>query len=162
MNCREVREEVIGRSQLSPAIRQHIDGCEDCRAFYADVQDIQAACDEPAETPAFLREHTLARCAELLRAKTAPGKAPVWQRWCRALDSPRFVASAAIAGIAILITVTAVQIAGAQDDASAIPLKLTIFQVLAQNIFTALFLPALLLFRGRLTGTATRTMRTGE
>ena len=162
MNCREVREQVIGRSQLSPAIQQHIDGCENCRAFYADVQDIQAACDEPAETPTFLREHTLARCAELLRAKTAAGKATVWRRWGRVLDSPRFVASGAIAGIVILITVTAVQIGNAQDDAVSVPLKLSIFQVLAQNVFTALFLPALLLFRGRLAGTATRAMRTGE
>jgi len=162
MKCRDVQEEAIGRSELSPAAQQHIDGCDDCRAFFADLQAIQAVCDVPVDTPAFLREHTLARCGELLREKTAVGESTPWQRWRRVLDSPRFVAAAAIVGVAILITVMALQIDSAQDDFTNLSLKLTIFQVVALNIFTALFLPALLLFKGRLAGIPNRALETGE
>ena len=162
MDCREVREEAIGRSQLSPAVQQHIEGCDECRAFFADVEIIQYAAEAPVETPTFLRERTLARCADLLREKTTVDRMPRWQRWRRAFDSPRFVAAAAMLGVAILIIVTALQVEDAQNDAVSMFLKLAIFQVVALNVFTALFLPALLLLRGGLGGLATRAMRTGE
>ena len=162
MNCRQVREEAVGRSELSRGARQHVEGCGECQAFYADIEVIDAACRVPVDSPAFLRTRTMARCAELLRERTVAGQLTAWQRWRRRLDSPRFVAAAAVSGIAVLIAVTAVQIANAQDDASSLPLKLTVFQLAAQNVFTALLLPPLIFFRGRAAGTATGAMKTGE
>jgi hypothetical protein len=153
---------MIVRSELSPAARQHADGCDECGAFRADLLAIQAAADVPAETPSFLRERTLARCAEMLRQKATVGELTPWQRWRRALYSPRFVAAAAVVGVAVLVTVMALQINDAQDDATNLSLKLTIFQVLAQNVYAALFLPALLFFRGRLAATTPRAIQTGE
>jgi hypothetical protein len=41
-------------------------------------------------------------------------------------------------------------------------LKLTIFQVVAQNIFTALFLPALLLRKSGLVGVSLRETSSGD
>ena len=162
MKSRDDKEEAIGRSELSPAAQQHIDGCDDCRAFYADLQAIQTVCDVPVETPAFLRERTLVRCGELLREKTTVGESTLWQRWRSALDSPRFVAAAAIVGVAILITVTALQIDDAQDDVTNLSLKLTISQVVAQNILAALFLPALLLLKSGLVGVSLRETSSGD
>jgi anti-sigma factor RsiW len=162
MDCRNVREEAIVRSQLNPAIQQHIEGCDECRAFCADISTIQSAFDVPAVTPVQLRERTLAECADLLRDKTSIDRTPWWQKWRRAFDSPRFVTAAAVLCVAILITVTALQIGDAQTDAVRVSLKLAIFQIVAINVFTAIFLPALLLFRGGLGGLATRAMRTGE
>lgn len=162
MNCHNAREEAIGSPELSPAARQHVKDCEDCRAFCAELRAIQTALETPVETPSFLRARTLARCRELLREKTAVGEMSLWQRCRRAFDSPRFVAAAALLGAAVLITATALQIDDAQDEATNLFLKLTIFQVAAQNVFTALFLPALLLFKSGLAGIPSRAMKTGE
>jgi predicted anti-sigma-YlaC factor YlaD len=161
MNCSDARQELTDRSEPTAAVRQHLDGCEECRSFLADLGLIQQAIGEPFSTPPALRENTLARSLELLEQKTAAAETSPWLRFRRALDSPRFVATAAALIVVIFVTWMSVQIGGSRDDETNLTMKVAIFQVLAQNVYAALFLPALLLLRGRLAGTATRQLKTG-
>ena len=54
------------------------------------------------------------------------------------------------------------QIDDAQDDVTNLSLKLTISQVVAQNILAALFLPALLLLKSGLVGVSLRETSSGD
>ena len=161
MNCRDAIEEIIGRSEPTGAALEHLDGCEQCRLFLADLKTIQQAFDTPVTTPPALATNTLARSLEMLREKTAAPEASPLQRWRRALDSPRVVAAAAALGVVVLAIWIALQIDGAKNDAANVPLKLAIIQIVAQNVFTALFLPAFLLFKGGLARSPFRTMKSG-
>ena len=161
MNCRDARQEVIDRSEPTAAARRHLDHCEECRSFCADLRVIRQALDTPVSTPLSLRAQTLARCREMLREKTAAAETSRWQSFRRAFGSPRFVAAAAVLGVAVLVTWISLQIDGSLDEATNTSLKLAIYQVVAQNVFTALFLPALLLFKGGFARLPFRAMKSG-
>jgi len=161
MNCHDARQEVIGRSDPTEAAQRHIDVCEECRLFCADNRVIQQAFDTPVSTPPALAARTLARSLEMLRDRTAAAETTPRQRCRRILDSSRFVAAAAVLGVVVFAIWISLQIDGAQDDAVNMSLKLAIIQVLVQNVFTALFLPAFLLFKGGLARLPFRAMKSG-
>jgi hypothetical protein len=161
MNCRDARQEVIGAADPTAAARRHLDQCDECRLFCADLVLIQQALDTPVSTPSSLRVQTLARSQEMLREKLTAVETSPWHSLRHTLSRPGFVAAAAALGVAIFVTWISLQIDGAQDDATDSTLKLAIFQMVAQNVFTALFLPAFLLFKGGLVRSPFRALKSG-
>jgi anti-sigma factor RsiW len=162
MKCRDVQTELLGRSKPGRAVLAHIEDCDDCRRFRADLRTISAAFGAPVSTPPDLRKQTLARCREMLREKTAAGQESLLQRCRRAFESRRFIAAAGALGFAILITAMTLQIEMAQDDFSSLSVKITILQVAAQNALAAMFLPALLSLKRSPAGTMRRVDFQGD
>ena len=152
---------MIGRSEPTGAALRHIERGEECRLFCADLRTIEQALDTPVSTPPALAAKTLARSLDMLRERTVVAEKSMWQRCRRTLDSPRFVAAAAVLGVAVLVTWISLQIDGSLDEATNTSLKLARYQVVAQNVFTALFLPALLLFKGGFARLPFRAMKSG-
>jgi hypothetical protein len=161
MECREVQNQLMELQEPNPQVAQHIDGCDDCRRYYADILAVRSAFGTPVQTPSSLRKRTLVRCSELLAERTT-ATAPSWRQRCRrVLDSPRFVAIAATVSVVVLITVTTSQIDNIQDEATSLFVKLAVTLVVAQNLFTALFLPALLMLRSRFVLVPSRAVNSG-
>lgn len=161
MECRDAQNELTGGQEPSPLLKQHVDGCDGCRRYHADILAMRSALGAPVQTPPLLRERTLARCSEMLAGTAVGSKSSLWQRCRRALDSPRFVATAATLSVVVLIWVTVSQIDNIQDDATSLSIKLSITLVVVQNLFTALFLPALLMLRGRFVTVPSRVVNSG-
>jgi hypothetical protein len=161
MDCRQVKEELIAGQEPSPRARQHLDGCDECREFYADIQAIRSAYGTSVQTPASLRQRTLASCRDLLAERAAAAESSLWRRCRRVVDSPRFVAAAAILSVAVVISVIGFQLDDIQDEAISLPIKLTITLGVAQNVFTALFMPALLMFNRRSVVIRPRAVKSG-
>lgn len=152
MKCRTAQQELSSRSEPSPAVQQHLESCEDCRRFADDLHIFRSLSDAPAKTPPVLKEVTLERCRAMLAEKAATHKRPFWMRCRRLLDSPQFVAATAILGVIILGTLAAMQINDVQDRDASFLIKISIVQIIAQNLIAALFMPALLMLGNRSRG----------
>jgi hypothetical protein len=112
-------------------------------------------------TPQELREQTLSRCQLLLAEKTAEPSPSLGRRLQRLIDSPTLLATFATCSVIILIGLTAWQVEGLQDKTAANILKIFIFQLVAQNLVAALFLPALMFTKHKLGGRFTPTNEIG-
>lgn len=154
MDCRDARLELIECSDRSEAARRHVDGCAECRRYQADLDLIRDNLNAPVSTPPALRADTLARCQVLLRSRTATGETTSRWKPRRFMESPRVAVAAAVVGVLVLIIWMSLQMDGSGNDSADLSLKLTFFQLLAQNLCAALCLPALLWFRDRQAGVA--------
>ncbi|MGD8412650.1 MAG: hypothetical protein PVF33_00370 [Candidatus Latescibacterota bacterium] len=152
----------MDRSPLPEATRRHLAGCEQCRLFRSDLELIQRGLEVDVPTPPAVRERTLAKTLQLLQERPSAARSSKWRRLRGVLDSPRFVAAAASLGVVALVTWMSIQAGGSADDEANLTWKLAIFQLMAQNVYAALFLPALLLLRNRPTVNANHTVMTGE
>jgi hypothetical protein len=159
MDCRHVQQELGSRSEVSAEVRRHIEDCEDCRLFAADLQAILELSESPVTTPTVLREQTLDDCRALLAGQTAEREMSLRQRLRAVWDSPQFIVAATALGLLIVGIMTIVQIKDDQDTAANLPLSLAIGQFVVQNFIAALFVPILLMMKRRLAG---RTPQMGE
>jgi hypothetical protein len=141
MDCRKSQDELISRSTASPALQQHLDGCEKCRRFAADMQLIGPLRKSPIATPDLLRERTLDQCQELLADKLATRRLSPWQRCGRICDSPQFVVAVAALGVMILGWWLANQINVAETSDSIMSIKMLFIQIGIQNFIAALLFP---------------------
>jgi hypothetical protein len=150
MDCKIVQSELCAGSQPSPPAKRHIETCKDCREFAADLAAIRTIREAPVVTPVLLRERTLDRCRGLLAEEQLKRRLTFGQRCRNILDSPRFVAATAVLSVLILVGLQALQIDENQDIETNYILKLSIIQVVVQNLAAALFLPLLLTFKRKL------------
>jgi hypothetical protein len=149
MICRAAQQELSLGSDVSPEVQRHLDRCEGCRRFAEDLRAFRTLAGSPVPTPAPVREQTLDRCRAMLAERTATGRTSVRERFRRFCDSPRFAAITATLSVLIVVVMTVVHVDGTGDHRTSFFMKLTIVQLLAQNVSAALFLPALLTLKNR-------------
>jgi predicted anti-sigma-YlaC factor YlaD len=159
MDCTHAQRELAGRAQVVAEVQRHVDDCEACRRFAADVHAIAAMSESPVATPPVVREQTLDECLSLLTEQNAARDASWRQRLSAVWDTPQFIVLAAALGLLIVGIVTAVQFKDARESGVNLPVALTIGQFVIQNFIAALFLPILLMMKHRLAG---RTPQMGE
>jgi hypothetical protein len=151
VNCHDLQEKLIERSELDPECQQHLDGCGNCRRFAADLKRMASLLEPPAKTPAHLREQTLERCQDTLANQTAERGMTVFQRCGRILGTPQFVVAAAALGVVILGWWLASQLPDIAEGNDAImSIKLTFVQIGLQNFVAALLFPIIWLMKSRL------------
>ncbi len=162
MDCKHVQRQLSSALDAHPSIQQHLGDCRECRNFANDLLNIQAMIDTGVKTPVLLKEATLDRCRTILADQA--GKQP-WtarQRWIQLIDSPRFVALTAALSVLLLITSVGLQFSGHQSSGTEMLVKVSVIQIILQNLIAALFMPALLMFRHRLGGAMIPTAQSGE
>lgn len=150
MDCHKTQIELTGGSDLSAEAQKHLEGCAECKLFAGDLRELSLLTEYPLVTPPGLRERTLETCQSMLAAKEAARGKSFWRGLLCRLDSPRFIAATAIIGLAILGALTSYQFNDLQDENANLFMKISIIQILIQNLVAALFLPALLLLKNRL------------
>jgi hypothetical protein len=162
MDCHKTQIELAGGPDLSAEARQHLEGCADCKLFAGDLRELRLLTESPLATPPELKERTLETCQSMLAAKGAARGKSFWHRLGGRIDSPQFVAAAAIFGLAILAALTSYQFSDLQDENTSMFMKISITQILIQNLVAALFLPALLLLKNRLWSGRSYAAHSGE
>ena len=162
MDCKQAQQHLITPGDPSPELREHLETCGGCREFAADLESIRGLADTTISTPPLLRERTLDVCRTELAQRTNGGRVAAAGRLRAAFDSPRFVAATALIGVALLVTTVLIQVFGETDPDTGMILKITIVQIVLQNLVAALFLPALLKYRNRQEGRWLRQAQTGE
>jgi len=161
MKCRIAQIEIGSGSALSPAGREHLDACEECRRFATSLDGLRVLGRSSLATPPNLREQTLDHCQRLLAEKTAESKMSFGQRLRRRIDSPGFIVIFGTLSVIILVGLTAMQLDGMQDKTAGNILKVVIIQLVVQNLAAALFLPALMFLRNRPDGRFSHTTEIG-
>jgi hypothetical protein len=161
MECRHVQEALGSGLGADAAVERHMESCEQCRRFAADLQWIRALCLPSVATPPLLRERTLEQCRAVLAERAIRRRLRVRERCRRFFDSPRFVVVAAVLCILIAVGVGTLQIDDIQDEETNVSINLTIIQFVVQNLLAALALPALWVYRNKL-GRSARLARSQE
>ncbi len=150
MDCREIQAriaELAGDATPAAPLRQHLETCDECRAFQADVQEVKRLLAAPLRTPRELRAATLARCRDELSGVAAAAKSSQTEQpmsaWRRFVSAPQNIAAVALLSTAVLIAVAAT-IADISDDAlSRFSVQSVVVQFIVQNLAAVLLAPAL-------------------
>lgn len=132
---------------MSPGQREHLESCADCRAFAGDVAVLRALAHDPVPTPDDLEGRTLGLCRSLLAEKAAIRRMSAWKRFLRLCDSPTFVVTAAFLTLLFLGALVVMPADSAREETADLLAQLGVLQFVVQNLVTALFLPALFVFR---------------
>lgn len=162
MDCKQAQRHLSTTGDPSSELMEHLETCGGCRRFAADLESIRGLVDTTISTPPLLRERTLDVCRTELARRTNGGRATAAGRLRAAFDSPRFVAVTALIGVALLVTTILIQVFGETDPDTGMIFKITIVQIVLQNLVAALFLPALLKYRNRQGRRWSQQAQTGE
>ena len=152
MKCRTAQIEIGSSSELSRAVRDHLDSCDDCRRFAAGLDELRLLSRSNLAAPPDLRERTLDHCQRILAEKTASPGPTYGQRLRGLFDSPGFIAAFATSSVIILVGLTAMQADSLQDKTASNLFKIIFVQLAVQNLAAALFLPALMFIKHKLGG----------
>ena len=162
MDCKRAQQQLSFGTDPDPALRSHLESCLDCRQFAADLLYIREMIDPGVSTPVLLREQTLDLCRTKL-AELSNGKPVSVAQHLRILfESPRFVAITAMLSVLLLATSVVLQFVDHQDSGTNMIVKISVIQIVLQNIMAALFMPALLIFRNRMGGRFLSPAQTGD
>ena len=150
MDCKHVQQQLSAGTAPDPALNQHIEECDDCRQFAADLLDIHGMIDSAISTPNLLREQTLDLCRTKLAEQTNGHKVTETNRLRVLVESPRFVVVTAVLSVLLLATSIVLQIFFDPAQGTNMIVKISIIQIVLQNFIAALFMPTLMMFRNRL------------
>lgn len=150
MECRHVQEALSSGLDADAAVVRHMESCDRCRRFAADLQWIRSLCAPSMATPRFLREQTLERCRVALAERAIRRRMPARERCRHLFDSPRFVAVAVALCVVIAVVVGVLQSGGIENDETSASIKLAIITFVVENLLAALVFPALWIYRNRL------------
>jgi hypothetical protein len=162
MDCRKAQQQLSLPDDPAPDVREHLDSCGDCRRFAGDLGAIRGMIDPAVSTPSLLREQTLDVCRTALAARVNGQTVTASGRLKAAFESPRFVAVTAAVSVLLLATSILIRVFADPVPGSDMILKISITQIVLQNLVAALFTPALLMFRNRLGGRRVTAVQQGD
>lgn len=111
MDCREIQDELLlsfGTAPLEADLAEHLEGCPDCRAFWAELTQTGAIVPDGTafEPSASERAALLSAINKDLEAAPAAVARPHWPWWSRALQwvvpVPAPVVAAAVVVLAVV------------------------------------------------------------
>lgn len=153
MDCGSLKIQLAAREAITAEAQIHLDGCESCRRFAAEIETVCRLCQRADQvapsTPPVLRHRTLWRSRKTLAEQVADRELSPRQRWGRKLTSAPVVATTVVILGMILLTFTTWELAQSQDETMRLPFKLILGLIVAQNIMAALLMPAMFVWRNR-------------
>lgn len=162
MDCKKAQQQLSLPDDPAPDVREHLESCGDCRRFARDLGEIRGLIDPALSTPSLLREQTLDVCRTELAARANDRKVTASGRLKAAFESPRFVAVTAALSVLLLATSVMIRVVADPVPGSDTILKISIVQIVLQNLVAALFTPALMMFRNRLGGMRVTAAQQGD